>query len=65
MVSKENLQHLIFVALVAAKSLDPLEVVPVLRTRGNLMQKCCEGKEGSFGSDLLLTNLSFNVCCFD
>jgi len=38
----------IWIALVAAKSLDALEVVPVLQTRGRLMQKCCEGKEGIF-----------------
>ena len=33
-------------ALVAAKSVEALEVVPALKTRGRLMQKCCEGKEG-------------------
>ncbi len=33
-------------ALVAAKSLDPLEVVKILQIRGSLMQKYCEGKEG-------------------
>ena len=32
--------------MVAAKSVEALELVPVLKTRGRLMQKCCEGKEG-------------------
>lgn len=37
---------MIFKALVAAKSLDPLEVVSLLRLRGKMMQESCAGKEG-------------------
>lgn len=42
----ENSFNMKILALVAAKSVEALEVVPALKTRGRLMQKCCEGKEG-------------------